>query len=85
MEKIVLKTHEDSLQNYGFLSDLAGDTIYGVSKAVVFDYQERGYTINTEFVENKDKEPYIVVITDFCGTIVNSVPYGTLTVTAEKE
>lgn len=55
-DKILIKTFEEHIKGYGFLSDLHGETHHGIP----LEEAEKYETIWEEFVEDLELEPYQV-------------------------
>lgn len=81
IESVTLKVDAKCLKNYGYVSDLHGETKYGVPLETIYWYECRGFEIETEFILN----PWIpcrVVQVPLGPT--NYVPSGTFIVRAVK-
>ncbi len=74
--KLLVKRHEGHIKDYGFISDLMGETrYYGLSHEFVDLMYEQGHTISHEFIPNPDIPPHTVFDRD--------IPKGTLSVYVE--
>ena len=71
--KLLVKRHEGHIKDYGFLSDLSGETLCcGLNPDFVALMFEQGHSFSYEFVENTTIPPHV-----FNGLVI---PKGTLNV-----
>lgn len=81
-DTITLLVHSDHIMNYGFFTDLFGETIWGVERGKVEELLKQGYEIHVREIVN----PYAELYTAFEGEGAAEVqiPRGTLIVSAVK-
>lgn len=77
MSKVTLMVDPMHIQEYGYISDAWGETIHGVHKDIINDYENQGYTIYTQFIIN----PWLGCYED---AFMQRIHYGTWIVWAER-
>lgn len=76
VDKHLIKTHENHIKGYGFLSDLGGTTRYGIPIETYNVLHNDGWAFTEEFVEDPTLPKHIVDNLE--------IPRGTLKIFIKK-